>query len=229
MRARDLVRAVKKQIPSANENSLSWNISRLDQEKPEVTKPRRGWFEIQAPAPVVEVTSLPRKGRRTEESQDETRYYSPFASYLVEDLGECNEAEVLGGAIMGPRWGTPDVIGVYKPQASDVVKFTPEIISAEIKSTWSEAVTGFGQAVAYRLFSTKSFLVLPETNQQGDLDRIEALCTLHGVGLVLLSEGRPPDFKTHLRAQRFVPDMFYVNQFAEQLRRLRTDVFNRLF
>lgn len=34
---------------------------------------------------------------------------------------------------MKSKWGTPDVVGVYKPLASQLIKFDLEIVSAEIK------------------------------------------------------------------------------------------------
>ena len=42
----------------------------------------------------------------------ETDFYTPFAEFLKNDLGECTTAIPLGGRIFGDKWGTPDVIGV---------------------------------------------------------------------------------------------------------------------
>lgn len=38
-----------------------------------------------------------------------------------------------------------------------------------------------------------------------------------------------PDFAIRVRAQRFLPDMFYVNEFADRLYQLDPSVFNQLF
>ena len=86
---------------------------------------------------------------------------------------------------MQKKWGTPDVVGVYKPLASHRIKFDIELISAEIKIDPLQPVVAFGQAAAYRLFSAKSYVVMPESISEEDYSRLEALCILFGIGLVL--------------------------------------------
>jgi hypothetical protein len=146
------------------------------------------------------------------------------------DAQDATHAIPLGGAALGAKWGTPDVVGVYKPLPDNRLKFAPEIISAEIKIDPRTPVTAFGQAVAYRLFSTNTYIAMPNTIAEEDKDRLEALCMLFGVGLVLF-ELNPdqPDFSIRMRAQRFSPDMYFVNEFADGLHRSSRDHFNRLF
>jgi len=38
-----------------------------------------------------------------------------------------------------------------------------------------------------------------------------------------------PSFRIRVRAQRFSPDMFYVNEFAERIYQIDPGTFNRLF
>jgi hypothetical protein len=38
-----------------------------------------------------------------------------------------------------------------------------------------------------------------------------------------------PDFQIRVRAQRFPPDMFYVNEFAERIFQIDPETFNTLF
>jgi len=53
---------------------------------------------------------------------------------------------------------------------------------------------------------------------------------LFGIGLVMFSlDLTKPDFTIRVRAQRFFPDMFYVNEFADRLRRHNSEVFEHLF
>ncbi len=53
---------------------------------------------------------------------------------------------------------------------------------------------------------------------------------LFGVGLVLFDVDKDmPKFSIRVRAQRFPPDMFYVNKFADDLKFLDRDVFENLF
>ena len=59
---------------------------------------------------------------------------------------------------------------------------------------------------------------------------MESLCMLFGVGLVLFELNKDaPAFSIRMRAQRFSPDMFYVNEFAERLKRHDAEVFQELF
>ncbi len=90
----------------------------------------------------------------------------------------------LGGSVLKSKWGTPDVLGVLKPRTQDLLKFEPQIVSAEVKIDPGQPVVAFGQAVAYRLFSHKSYIVVPNTTSEDDLSRLKALCSIHGVGLV---------------------------------------------
>ena len=132
------------------------------------------------------------------------------------DLDEVTEVAPLGGAIMKTRWGTPDVIGVYKPLAGNLIKFPLEIVSAEIKIDPQAPVVAFGQAISYRLFSTKTYVAMPTKLTEEDRDRLESLCMLFGIGLVLFDlDKAQPNFTIRVRAQRFSPDMFYVNEFAD--------------
>jgi hypothetical protein len=48
----------------------------------------------------------------------ESDFYQPFADWLREDINEVNAAVSLGGAALKSKWGTPDVVGIYKPTAA---------------------------------------------------------------------------------------------------------------
>jgi hypothetical protein len=53
---------------------------------------------------------------------------------------------------------------------------------------------------------------------------------LFGIGLVLFDlDPKEPEFAIRVRAQRFLPDMFYVNEFADRLCKLDPAAFNQLF
>ena len=71
---------------------------------------------------------------------------------------------------------------------------------------------------------------MPASISEEDYSRLEALCMLFGIGLVLFEvDAEKPDFQIRVRAQRFSPDMFYVNEFAERIYEIDPSVFNRLF
>ncbi len=148
----------------------------------------------------------------------EKEYYQPFANYLMNGNGEsdahpeCTTAIPLGGNKFGKKWETPDVVGVFRKQGTEVVYFSPEIISAEIKKDNSDLITAFGQACAYRLFSHKTYIVIPDSRA---IANIERLCQIFGIGLVYFDPSETPHesmFSLKLPAQKHSPDMFYVNQ-----------------
>ena len=154
-------------------------------------------------------TPLPNEGRNYGESD----FYKPFADWLVEELKECTQAEAVGRNILGKKWGTPDVIGIRRQGPGAYANTPPEIVSAEIKIDPYSLITAFGQACAYRLFSHKSYIVVPANSQQEDMTRLDALSRLFGIGLITFDPGdaRNPKFNIRARAAKNEPDMLYVN------------------
>lgn len=225
----DLRDQIRGRLPHIAINTIIGNIGKLTaKHSQKVTKLSVGLYapvNMNNVSPQVINPSVPTPAQIPESS-----FYRPFADYLLA-LGEITVAESLGGSGLKSRWGTPDVVGAYKPTASDRVKFPIEFLSAEIKTATDASVTAFGQAVAYRLFSTKVYVVMPKTMPPVDQHRLESLCMLFGVGLVTFDVTAPtlPGFTTVIRAQRFSPDMFYVNVFANEIHRHNLATFNKLF
>lgn len=226
LRYSELVRELHSLFPGIPIKSFPASIWDLDVTRSGlIHKPARGLFKYRSSKEeeAPEITRVPAQ------FQEEV-FYEPFATWLKNSLGECSEAVALGASYLGKKWGTPDVIGIYKPSTRDVIKFQSEIISAEIKLNSSDPVTAFGQAIAYRLFSSKVYLVEPNNMAPEDQDRVEALCLLFGIGLILCDMNpQNPNFEIRVRAQGHNPDMFYVNEFADRLYNTKRDVFNKLF
>ena len=224
-----LFRKIMELHPDSNRGTVGNTISDLEKQCPDkVVKPSRGLY-VPAGATETETRSIevtqPVSTKFAEED-----FYKPFADYLKAELGEATTAVAIGGAGFQKKWGTPDVVGVYKPVASDRIRFEKEIIAAEVKIDPAQPVVAFGQAVAYRLFAAKCYVVMPKTITEDDKDRLESLCMLFGLGLVLFTpDPKEPDFIIRVRAQRFLPDMFYVNEFADRLCKLDPSAFNQLF
>ncbi len=228
IRYRDLVHRIADANPETPLNTIHGSVWDLATRFPDtIHKPSRGLY---LPAHPVDGSMGVTPPPIVEQHYKEEDYYDPFADWLKNELDEATVAVPLGGAGFQKKWGTPDVVGVYKPLASHRIKFDLEIISAEIKVDPHQPVVAFGQAAAYRLFSAKSYVVMPSTILPEDYGRLEALCMLYGIGLVLFESNPPePEFRIRVRAQRFYPDMFYVNEFAERLYQLDAGVFNQLF
>ena len=165
-------------------------------------------------------------GQTTLSEQD---FYASFAEWLEEN-DEVTVAGALGGSGLGGKWGTPDVIGVLRPRAQDIFKFESQIVTAEVKATPGQPVVAFGQAVAYRLFSHKSYIVVPRTTTSDDMNRLTSLCSIHGVGLVVFTlDTDHPDYSVIVLPAVASPDMFYVNTMLDRLKSSEPRLLNRLF
>ena len=226
LRYSEMMRELTRYFPDTPRNTIdgsSWDIH-ITRSK-EVYKPTRGLFKYRfsTEEEIIEIEKPP-------PTLKEEDFYESFANWVKADLGECTEAIALGANYLGKKWGTPDVIGTYKPAKRAVIQFPTEIISAEIKINSSDPITAFGQAIAYRLFSSKVYLVEPSSMIPEDQERVEALCILFGIGLILFDlNPQNPNFTIRVRAQRYNPDMFYVNEFAEKLYNTRKGAFDKLF
>jgi hypothetical protein len=223
---------IKQESPETPGNTISGNIWDLERTySAHIVKPSRGLYKPADAAGddsvvVGNTEQVAPSGIKVREAD----FYESFADWLKNDLDEVTDVAPLGGASMKNKWATPDVIGVFKPLAGNLIKFPLEIVSAEIKIDPQAPVVAFGQAVAYRLFSHKTYVAMPSTLTQEDQSRLESLCMLFGVGLVLFDVDKDnPNFAIRVRAQRFSPDMFYVNEFADRLELHDAEAFEKLF
>jgi hypothetical protein len=157
-----------------------------------------------------------KKKIKTDKIKEED-FYDSFGDWLVNELEECTRAISLGGNKFRDKWGTPDVIGIREARRSDIIKPPTEIISAEIKLDVANLITAFGQACSYRLFSHKSYIVVPATSSDEDIARLDGLSRIFGIGLILFDPLDPknPDYSIRARAAREEPDMFYVNKYLK--------------
>ena len=195
--------------------SIEHYIWNLDITRPdEIYKPSRGLYRhIMFRAtdveqhPIVVAEESPRL--------KEEDFYPGFAEWLKNEVQEVTEVIPLGGKKFEGKWGTPDVIGIYKTGRLDIIKQEPTIVSAEIKmgSSRDELITGFGQSCAYKLFSHKVYFVIPDCAIKEDIDRIESLCLILGLGLILFNRTnvKNPEWKIKCRPLKHEPDIWYVN------------------
>ncbi|MCK4628154.1 MAG: hypothetical protein KAT56_04075, partial [Sedimentisphaerales bacterium] len=67
---------------------------------------------------------------------------------------------------------------------------------------------------SYKLFSHKSYVVIPKKSLQDDISRLDALCLIFGMGLVLFdtNDVNDPKYEIKARPVKYDPDMFYVNK-----------------
>jgi len=88
--------------------------------------------------------------------------------------------------------------------------------TSKIETDASNLITAFGQACSYKL-SHKSYIVVPKESPEEDLARLDGLCRIFGVGLILFDSNNPkaPEFEIRVRAAKHEPDMFYVNTYLK--------------
>ncbi len=214
IRYSDLVKKISQEYPDIPENTIHGTIWNLEIRCPnEVYKPSRGIFKLIKYKIDEEVPSGD-KGGQVKKIKEED-FYEPFADWLVNELEECTKAISLGSNYFKDKWGTPDVIGIREAKRSDIIKPPTEIVSAEIKIDTSGLITAFGQACSYKLFSHRSYIVIPKNSSEDDLGRIDALSRIFGIGLILFNINDPqhPDFEIRNRASKNDPDLFYVNKY----------------
>lgn len=217
IRYSELRRKILQTNSSFKLNTISGATWDLDATYPnEIYKPDRGLFRLTKFKENIltqpDQTIVVKKTLSTSISEED--FYQPFADWLVNELEECTSAIALGGNIFKDKWGTPDVIGKRESKRSDIIPFPTEIISAEIKTDSNGLITAFGQSCAYKIFSHKSYIVVPKGSQVEDITRLDTLCRQFGIGLILFDHMKKdaPDFEIRVRATRHDPDMFFVNR-----------------
>jgi hypothetical protein len=218
IRYSELLHEIKNQLPEVPENTISGTIGELDKKKElKIEKPERGIFILKKYIEEYGYEKL-EESEKTGRGINEVDFYEPFANYLREVLDECTKAIPLGGNKFRDKWGTPDVLGVYKFSETNFIRPPIEIISAEIKTDTNQLVTAFGQACSYKLFSHKVYLVVPNDAEM-DIGRVESLCLRFGIGLILFDKNNPqnPNFQIRNRATKSEPDYFYVNEYLKRL------------
>ncbi len=217
IRYSNLVRKIDEEFPEIPVNTIHGIIWNLETRVPnEVYKPARGLFRH-----VVfrekEISEEERKLPPESEKIKEEDFYAPFANWLVNELEECTKAIPFGGNKFRDKWGTPDVIGKRESRRSDIVEAPTEIVSAEIKTNTRELITAFGQACSYKLFSHKSYIIIPKNSSQDDISKLDSLCLIFGMGLVLFdtNNANDPQFEIRVRPLKHEPDMFFVNKYMK--------------
>ncbi len=217
IRYTELLKRLQFVLPNTSSHTIRCTVYELGTGgDPDIFKPSQGLYELRNTD--EEAVDKVIKESIDQKKIDESDFYESFAEWLKGDLEEYTEAISFGGNRIGKKWGTPDVIGVNRPSKRALIQFDPEIITAEIKLDPTEVISAFGQAVSYRLFSNKVYLALPEEISNDDQSRMEALCMLFGLGLVLYkTDPSNPDFQIRVRAQKHDTDMFYTNDFVDRL------------
>jgi hypothetical protein len=214
----DLVREISAIFPHIPVNTVHGSLHKFRTElPPTVYQPSRGLYRAVKYREEGEQEQADVTKKLKQEKIREEDFYAAFGNWLVNELEECTKCMSVGGNRFKDKWGTPDVVGVREAKRSDIIKPPTEIVSAEIKLDPTNLITAFGQACSYKLFSHKSYIVVPDNSSEDDIARLDALCRIFGIGLVIFNPFDPknPDFRIRSRASREEPDMFYVNKYLK--------------
>lgn len=220
LRYSDLHRRIRQADPDLKASTVNTSIWNLDATHPEsVYKPVKGLFRLVAFRESEPLEATPAVSVVPPHRIPEEVFYPLFAHWLKDEMEDVTHAIALGGNVFRDRWGTPDVIGKAESRRSDVIKGPTSIVSAEIKVDPAGLVTGFGQACAYKLFSHKSYLVVPRESSADELARLDSLCQIFGIGLVTFDSRNSvaPDFRLVVRPLKHEPDLFYTNRYVSHV------------
>lgn len=217
MRYREALRKLSEALPEIPSNKIHGAMHNIETNVPEITKPAPGLFLLAKFKEQKTTTTPEQQGPKSKTCEED--FYAPFADYLVNELEECTKAIPIGGNRFKDKWGTPDVVGVMKKRPSDILAFPEEIVSGEVKADDAGLITAFGQACSYKLFSHKSYIAIPQSAREEDISRLDSLCMIFGIGLILFDATNPkdPDFQIRTRALKQDPDMFYVNKVLKDI------------
>ena len=220
LRYSELVKSISENDEKLNRNTINGSIWNLDSQFPEkVYKPSRGLFRlVEFKDPETDELRKEVQPKETKKIKEED-FYEPFSNWLQNDIEDVTHSIPLGGNRFKDKWGTPDVIGKKESKRSDIIQAPVEIVSAEIKTETNQLITAFGQACAYKLFSHKCYLVIPKQSSQDEVARLDSLCQLFGIGLVLFNVENPntPDFTIRVRPNKHEPDFFYTNKYMSRI------------
>jgi hypothetical protein len=215
---------IMEKYPDIPSNTIHGSLHKFRTHLPaEIYLPSKGLYKhIKYKDPKELIPEIPQTVEATPKIKED-HFYSHFAEWIVNELEECTKAIPLGGNKFKDKWGTPDVIGVREPRKSDIIKPPTEIISAEIKTDSQALIVAFGQACSYKLFSHRSYIVVPDDSSEEDIGRLDALARIFGIGLILFDKNeKDVKFEIRVRAARHEPDMFYVNKY---LKLIEDDLF----
>jgi hypothetical protein len=208
-----------------NPNTINGSIYNMPNEVPDkIARPQRGLFILKK-----NLSNLSEKENETSDKYSdaftEESVYEPARDYLL-GRAECTHAVVIGKNIFGKKWGTPDLLGSIRVNSDAVYQPPIEIIAVEIKGNNYSPVEALGQAMAYKLFAHRTWLVLPESD---DIERIEGIAMSANIGLVVFNyKNGEFKFETLNRPITGNPDADEVNNIINILKEKDRQKYNEL-
>lgn len=224
LRFANLVRKIAEETGN-NINTINGSTYNMPNDIPDkIARPHKGLFILKKNL----INIIDKESETSEKYSDcfnEDKVYEPAKEYLL-SKGECTHIIITGGSIFGKKWGTPDLLGAIRVSTDAVYQPPIEIVAVEIKGNNYSPVEALGQAMAYKLFAHRTWLVLPETD---DIDRIEGIAMSANIGLVVFNyRNEQFDFETLNRPTMGNPDAEEVNNILNILKEKNKQKYNEL-
>lgn len=223
IRYSELVKRIQNDYPAFKEGTIAVQVTDLPNSTdygPLIERANRGLYKLRDVG--VKRKQSATKFTRTAK-RDEEKFYGAFARFVREDLQECTVAVEYGNNRLRDdrKWFNPDIVGYYHAGLTGTYNRAPDIVTGELKTKteYKDAIEGFAQAAAYRLFSHKSYLALPRDMRGDDINVIESLCIQFGLGFALFNKHDPDNaqFTLRNRAQWHQPSLAYLNEYGEKI------------
>lgn len=210
-----LIEAVLVRNPKINQHTVVRAVVDLPKDHPDAVVKGEGWGAPYRLKKIVDREAAEEDAEEDAAQGTQTRersYYKPFRNWLLSEE-KCQMAAATGDVRKGKRgkWMIPDVVGKRDRELIPNLTLLPEITSVEIKYgvTWNELIQGFGQACAFKTFSHKTYLVVPQQIKPDYRRLLDHLCELFHVGFVVYDSEVKPEavtFTEVLRPQPHEPD-----------------------
>ena len=169
-----------------------------------------------------EIAEEPKREDKQEPSPDRLReldLYSPTVM-AAQGKGICTFATEVGGALSGWEYGTPDVVGILRPDPLvRPLNLPSEVVAIEVKlgAERHSLNTGCAQAALYKQFAHKAYLVV---HSQGDEIPawVQKACASSGIGLCALNlDGEEPTLQCIVEAPSNAPGLRLLSDFIRKL------------
>lgn len=140
-----------------------------------------------------------------------------FTNYFIEDTS------TQGSRKTGGVWTRPDLVMVNVETYQYVPNKYLELITFEVKPSWSWDISAVFETAAHSKFSSRSYLAIHRDREKNPItteleDRIEEECKRFGVGLIVFDN--PEDYDTYefrVDPMRKIYDPREVEKFMEQV------------
>ena len=186
----------------------------VDEPRPETAPPCSDWEdEASLYPPMLEVLS-----NRWVQDQ-------PFSEYVFEDTSR-------GGRRPDGKWARPDLTCVAMTTYSYVPNKYFDVVTFEVKPSWSVDLTAVYEALSHRRRATRAYVLfhVPSSERAGRESVLADICqeaAKHGIGVIVAEDPANYDTWDFLEdAARVEPDPAQLNRFLQE--QLPQDTLNQM-